>query len=233
MKTTGSLLLFLCILFGTEEIATASPAALDRVATQTANVQASPSELSLRYRFGERSNRVSRLQTVLGAGVVVDGIYGWQTYSAHKAAVVNAGIALRVLPRPPSIRKKSVAEVYRIPKDKTFRCPEQEAAIHAAGLKPVEVFSYIAYRESRCNPSAVNAIWKNGKITWTLNKDGSYDSGLLQINSSWRTVTSQVCGTPKGDMSVLLDINCNLKVAKFLLDNSDSGLGNWNIYKSR
>ena len=233
MKTTGSLLLFLCILFGTEEITTASPAAQDRMTVSTENVQASPSVLSLRYRFGERSNRVSELQGILGSGVVVDGIYGWQTYNAHKSALVATGRSLRVLPRTPSIRKKSVAETYRIPKDKTLRCPEQEDALRAAGLKPVEVFSYIAYRESRCNPSAVNAVWKNGKIVWTLNKDGSYDSGLLQINSSWKTVTSQVCGAAKGDMSVLLDMNCNLKVAKHLLDNSDSGLGNWNIYKSR
>jgi hypothetical protein len=53
----------------------------------------------------------------------------------------------------------------------------------------------------------------------------SYDSGLLQINSSWVTVTSQVCGTKWGDLRPLRTSSCNLKVAKYLFENG--GLGNW------
>lgn len=107
-------------------------------------------------------------------------------------------------------------------------CPQFEELFKEYGLSPVKTFSYIAYRESRCQPKAVNAKWdKNGNVTWTLNKNGSIDRGLLQINSSWRTVTSNVCGSNAGDMDVLYDLDCNLKVAKYLLDNG--GLGHWGM----
>jgi hypothetical protein len=57
-----------------------------------------------------------------------------------------------------------------------------------------------------------------------LNKDGSRDLGLLQINSSWRTVTKNICGT---DINGLFDIDCNLSVAKYLYDNG--GAGHWSL----
>jgi hypothetical protein len=65
-----------------------------------------------------------------------------------------------------------------------FYCPQYEPTFKKYAL-PHKVFSYIAWRESRCNPGAVNAKWENGQLVWTLNSNGSYDSGLLQINSSW------------------------------------------------
>lgn len=102
-------------------------------------------------------------------------------------------------------------------------CPEWEPLFREFGL-PVKYFSYIAFRESRCRKSAINAIWKNGKIVWTLNKNGTFDSGLLQINSGWRTVTKQVCG---GDISKLMNPRCNVAVARFLYD--DGGLRHWSI----
>lgn len=111
-----------------------------------------------------------------------------------------------------------------IPKDKNKRCPKFEKIFEDHGL-PVEIFSYIAWRESRCNPKAINAKFKNGKIIWTLNKNGTYDSGLVQINSSWRTLTLQICKSR--DLQILFDVNCNLKVAKFLLEQTTSGLNNW------
>lgn len=105
----------------------------------------------------------------------------------------------------------------------TWRCPEYEQLFVQYGLVPVEVFSYIAYRESRCRKQAVNAKFDNrGNIVWALNKNGSYDSGLLQINSSWKTVTKQVCG---GGIELLTNLDCNLRVAKYLLDNG--GLSHW------
>ena len=113
----------------------------------------------------------------------------------------------------------------RIPSDKTRRCPQFEQAFRDYGLVPVQVFSYIAYRESRCNPDAVNAKWNsNGKIVWTLNKNGSFDSGLLQVNSSWQTVTKNMCG---GGIKLLSTLVCNLKVSKYLLDNG--GLMHWSL----
>jgi hypothetical protein len=102
-------------------------------------------------------------------------------------------------------------------------CPTFEPLFREYGLKPVKTFSYIAWRESRCRPDAVNARWDaQGNIVWTLNKNGSYDSGLLQINSSWRTVTRNICG---GGIDLLTEVDCNLRVAKYLLDNG--GLGHW------
>lgn len=105
------------------------------------------------------------------------------------------------------------------------RCPQWEAKMKEHGL-PVKEFSYIAWRESRCRIKAINAIWKNGKIVWTLNKNGTYDSGLLQINSSHKSLTRRVC---KGGLEKLLEIDCNLKVAKHLYD--AHGLDPWKVYK--
>ena len=101
------------------------------------------------------------------------------------------------------------------------RCPEWEYLLRQYKL-PVVLFSYTMHRESRCRPQAVNARWRDGKIVWTLNRNGTYDSGLLQINSSWRTVTRQVCG---GDLTELFDPVCNVKVAAYLYH--ESGAGHW------
>ena len=104
-----------------------------------------------------------------------------------------------------------------VPADKTKRCPQWEDEFAAFGL-PVEAFSYIAYRESRCNPLAHNK---------TLNRNGSQDRGLVQINSSWVTVTAKECASQKGDLSVLFDVRCNLAVARYLYRNG--GLRHWNL----
>lgn len=194
------------------------------VVTQTV-ASSSRTVLTSHYHFNEKSVRVRRLQRVLG-NVYVDGIYGRQTRRAHVRALKRLGLPTSHVPAAPI-----VAERYNISYKSTRRCPQFEPLFEQYGLKPVEVFSYIAWRESRCDPSKANARWKNGKIVWTLNKDGSYDVGLLQINSTWRTVTADACGTQWGDMSALYDVSCNLKVAKFLLDNTDGGLGNWRVYK--
>jgi hypothetical protein len=114
----------------------------------------------------------------------------------------------------------------RVPNDKSKRCPQWESKFKEYGL-PVDVFSYIAWRESGCNPEAINAKFDaNGNVTWTLNKDGSIDRGLVQINSCWRSVTKKVCGT---NLNGLLGIDCNLKVAKYIMDNSEGKLLNWRI----
>jgi hypothetical protein len=110
--------------------------------------------------------------------------------------------------------------------ERSRRCPEFEALFEAYGLQPIDTFSFIAWRETRCDSTKVNAEFgADGKPTKTLNRDGSYDVGLLQINSTWKTVTSDICGTPWGQMFALIDLDCNLKVARYLLDNG--GLGHW------
>ena len=120
-----------------------------------------------------------------------------------------------------------------VPKDKSKRCPQWEAKIAEAGL-PVQTFSYIAWREAMCNPKAVNARWDaQGRIVWTLNKNGSYDSGLFQHNSSWLTATRQVCGVNTGskrkDLEALYNVDCSIAMAVWLMENTKGKLANWNL----
>lgn len=95
------------------------------------------------------------------------------------------------------------------------KCPQWENQLKAQGLFPVAKFSYIMWRESRCQE----------KIVSKRNSNGSKDYGLLQINSSWKTITHKICGGTWGNMKVLLDSKCNMRVAKYLLDNG--GLNHW------
>jgi hypothetical protein len=104
-----------------------------------------------------------------------------------------------------------------VPADKSKRCPQWEDEFAEFGL-PVQTFSYIAYRESRCNPSAHNK---------TLNRNGSQDRGILQINSTWVSVTAKQCASQRGDLSVLFNVRCNLAVARYLYRNG--GLRHWNL----
>jgi hypothetical protein len=104
-----------------------------------------------------------------------------------------------------------------VSKDKTKRCPQWEDEFAEFGL-PVQAFSYIAYRESRCNPLAHNK---------TLNRNGSQDRGILQINSTWVSVTAKECASQRGDLSVLFNVRCNLAVARYLYRNG--GLRHWNL----
>lgn len=111
---------------------------------------------------------------------------------------------------------------------KRKRCGEEiNAKLVEYGL-PVEFFSPIAYRESRCNPNAINATWdSNGNMTYALNRNKTYDSGLLQINSGHRELVRQVCGKRALDnnMAGLRDIDCNLAVAAWLYNKA--GLAPW------
>jgi hypothetical protein len=133
--------------------------------------------------------------------------------------------------------KRQIALVKKqIPKGEEYRCPEYHSLIKSEGL-PVQIFSYIMWRESRCQPKAIGWNYKQGKshknckvaatsIYKRCSAVKSYDSGLLQINSSWTTVTQIVCGKRWGDMTVLLKEKCNIKVAKYIFYNG-GGFGNW------
>ena len=104
------------------------------------------------------------------------------------------------------------------------RCKRWEPLFQRHGL-PVIPFSYLSWREARCKADVVNARWRDGKLVWTLNRNGTYDSGLLQVNSSWVTVTAEVCGSKRGDLSVLRQPGCNVAVAAYLYANG--GFGHW------
>ena len=113
----------------------------------------------------------------------------------------------------------------RVPENEVMRCPKFEPLFEEYRLFPVETFSYIAWRESRCRIKAINALWDDdGNMVWALNSNKTWDSGLLQINSTWKTVTRNICG---GTIKLLMVLDCNLKVAKYLLVNG--GLGHWNL----
>ena len=118
------------------------------------------------------------------------------------------------------------------------RCPKWEPILKQHGL-PVKEFSMIMWRESRCEPKAIGWNYKSGmshrdcKLSPAAKYKKchavrSYDSGLLQINSGWKTVTKKICKS--SDMSILLKPECNIKVAKYLYDNG--GLGHWRATSS-
>lgn len=203
----------------------ASPASLE-TQTREAKIQVA---LRKTYRFGERSESVRNLQILLW-NVKVDGYYGSKTRDAHIYALSTRDMSIKHVPAV--VYKTSTGP--RFPSDKTMRCPKWEKKLKQHGL-PVEVFSYIAYRESKCNPKAVNARWNSrGQLTYTLNNNGTYDSGLLQINSSWVRTVREVCGdigdSMREDLEVLLDVDCNMKMAKWIMENSSGRLRNWSIY---
>lgn len=159
------------------------------------------------------------------------GMYDESAVAPPRPTVVVAEYTTTTLATIPEVTTTTIVEetprqeVLEVPSEETKRCPRFEVIFRDYGLEPVDTFSYIAYRESRCRIKAVNAKWdENGKIIWTLNSNGSYDLGLLQINSSWKTVTRNICG---GDITTLYLLDCNLKVAKYLLDNG--GLGHWSV----
>lgn len=250
MKTlTASFVFFLCGVLGireTEVLVTTKDSVKVTITTvrqvnfksaeirdlqaQNAKVQASLSVLEALYKYDEVSKRVERLQRVLG-NVRVDSHYGEITRQRHLEALEARGLPVDKIP---SVGGGDQDGKYNISDNLEHRCPMWEEKFKEHGLEPVEVFSYIAYRESRCRPAATNAKYDaNGNITWTLNKDKSIDRGLLQINSSWQTVTSQVCKAPRGQMDVLFDVDCNLSVAKYILDNSTGKLSNWRVWAGK
>ena len=181
------------------------------------------------YQFRERGERVRVLQRLLG-NLETDGYYGSLTRKAHIEALTARGLPTTHVPAV----TYPAGSGPRFPDDPTMRCPKWEAKFREYGL-PVEVFSYIAWRESKCNPKAINARWNSqGVMTYALNKNGTWDSGLVQINSSWIRVVREVCGVDTGsmrqDLEALLKVDCNLKMAKWIMDNTSGKLRNWSIY---
>jgi hypothetical protein len=107
------------------------------------------------------------------------------------------------------------------------RCPQYEQLLREYKL-PVKKFSFIMWRESKCVPQAIGWNYRSGmshrdcKLTPAKSYRKckavkSYDIGLLQINSSWRTVTQKICKTK--EMLKLQQVECNLKVASHLYRN--------------
>jgi hypothetical protein len=152
-----------------------------------------------------------------------------QATQTHPAVLIEHQRHLRE--QMPTVVKETLPA--HVPNDKSKRCPQWEPKIAEAGL-PVQTFSYIAWREARCNRKSVNARWdESGNIVWTLNKNGSYDSGLFQHNSSWWSATKQVCnvdtGSRRKDLEALYDVDCSIAMAVWLMENTKGKLANWNL----
>lgn len=117
---------------------------------------------------------------------------------------------------------------------KGLPCPEWHDAMRSAGL-PVRFFAPVMWRESRCQSGAVGWNYHKGKShkncklspARTYRKCSavrSYDLGLLQVNSTWKSLTRRVCKS--SDVLILLKPECNLKVAAVLWDNGE-GSSHW------
>lgn len=187
-----------------------------------------PTILEQRFEFNEQSPRVRQLQRAIGT-VRIDGHYGEITRREHIEALEARGLSTDNVP-------PLTNPGYNIPNDPEQRCPQFEPLFAKYGL-PVDAFSYIAYRETRCNPKSVNATWdKNGNMTYHLNADGSWDTGLLQINSCWLGRVREVFGIDSGnkrkDLEILLDPENNVRFAAWIMENSKGKLANWRIYKN-
>jgi hypothetical protein len=185
--------------------------------------------LTRKYSWGEKSTNVVELQKVLSGKVRVTGKYDLNTRYYHKDRLNQYGLTTK---RVPSIPKSAIAPY---PSDPSMRCPKWEAKLEEHGLEPVDYFSYIAWRESRCMPKAVGWNYRSGMSRKDCGSGlyfehmkckavKSWDVGLLQINSSWNTVTQTICGK-NTRTKVLMNPDCNLKVARHLMLNG--GYGHW------
>lgn len=191
------------------------------------------------FKFGEKSKAVHDLQVVLG--VRVDSHYGPKTKQAHIRFLKKKRLPLSGVPGMGHMA--DVVQQASYPKaTPTKRCASWEQMLEANGL-PVQEFSYIMWRESRCKSDVIGWNYKDGMSKRYCDRKApvekykrckavsSYDSGLLQINSTWVTVTQNVCKSKRGDLSVLLQPRCNLAVAKYLYDNG--GMAHWSATSGR
>jgi len=187
------------------------------------------------FSWGERSHAVHDLQVFIG-GVKADSVYGEKTRRAHINYLKKHKLPRYGVPSKPNKKRLTGSVSAQSASETVKRCPKWEKALRKYDL-PVREFSYIMWRESRCQPRVIGWNYKSGMGYWSCKRAPtstykkcsavhSYDSGLLQINSSWRTVTSQVCGSKWGDLTVLLTVDCNLRVASYLYKEG-GGIDNW------
>lgn len=166
-------------------------------------------------------------------------ILGVQAQSIEKTPPPIKVVALTTLATTTTVMPATttttttIALPANVPSDQSKRCPKYETLFAQYEL-PVQIFSYIAWRESGCNPKAINAKWDaNGNMTYHLNRNKTWDTGLLQVNSSWIRSVRAVCGVntdnPRADLRALTDPDCNVRFAKWIMDNTTGGLANWNM----
>lgn len=180
---------------------TSTPTTTTVAPTTTVGETIAPQSILLaNYTMGEQSLAVVALQNLLG--IVADGHYGKQTRAAHLNALISQGLPTSNIPPEPKSMPKPEAKpslpvvspattnspttsapattttvaVSSMPA--STKCPEYEATALSAGWAPNQLSKLmrIAYRESRCGPSA-----------WNRRDPGTGSRGLTQINSFWCT----------------------------------------------
>ena len=187
------------------------------------------------FTLNEKSKAVHDLQVFLG--ITVDSLYGPKTKAAHKAYLKKYAVQSPEVIQENTVSAQSLKHKNTVVK----RCIKWEKLLKANSL-PVKEFSYIMWRESRCQSKVIGWNYHKGTSyrdcklspaeTYKRCKAvRSYDSGLLQVNSSWKTVTAQVCGAKFGDLTVLLDPKCNISVALHLYNNG--GMNHWKATSGR
>jgi len=199
------------------------------------------------FSMNEESHAVHDLQVFLG-NLKVDGQYGPKTRAAHvdylkKKKITRSGVPALIVNKTKAVEKKETSGRVsaKSVSSEQKRCPKYESALKKHGL-PVARFSSIMWRESRCEPKAIGWNYRSGTSHKNCKLSSmetyrkcpavrSYDLGLLQVNSSWVTVTEQVCKSKRFNMKVLLHPECNLKVAKHLYENG--GLVHWKATSGR
>jgi Transglycosylase-like domain len=190
------------------------------------------------FKFNERSKAVHDLQVLLN--IKVDSHYGPKTKKAHLTYLKKKKLPLDGVPGVARVSAMGVSKMSSN-KEEVKKCPKWEAMLKEYNL-PVKEFSYVMWRESRCQARVIGWNYRKGmshrdcklapaKVYRKCPAVRSYDSGLLQINSSWVTVTAQVCKSKWGDMSVLLKPKCNLAVARHLYKNG--GMEHWKATSGR
>lgn len=163
---------------------------------------------------------LTRLFTGISATLTVVGFSG--VTSATPVAAPTPPVAT-ILEAPSPV---SVAPTTTLPADAL--CPQWWGLAADAGWEPEQMveLDYFMWRESRCDPAAHNT---------TLNRDGSADVGLLQINDrSWCLPTRwypsgylQTVGilSTVGSCTELFNPYLNLLAAKALYDYSQEATG--------
>lgn len=130
-----------------------------------------------------------------------------------------------------------VVAVSPVEASKPWLCPKYTAQIKQTfPRKHWRTMDAIMWRESKCQQRATGWNYRNGMSHNDCQDNGRYhnrkkckavkswDMGLFQINSSWSTLTTQVCGKNTRS-TVLWKVECNFAVASVLYKNG--GLAHW------
>jgi hypothetical protein len=130
-----------------------------------------------------------------------------------------------------------IAVVSPVEASKPWLCPKYTAQIKKTfPRKDWRTMDRIMWRESKCIRQAVGWNHRPGMSHRDCKDSGrfhprkkckavrSWDVGLFQVNSSWFTLTTRLCGK-NTRTTVLMRSKCNFRVAKYLYKNG--GLAHW------